>query len=245
MLLNQELWFSQYSDFNDPFEFQLAGHLNLTDSEILEYYHLIKKLNGTKIDTIIEGNLDAFIWSYKKDTQEFTDSYLAPFVKRLSKFGICCFSEVSDNILMWSHYSDSHKGVVVEFDKVLLDQSIYEMNSDSEMSVIDNVNYSVEFPLVTISSDLQKTADSIRSVTFSKSIDWSYEKEVRLVTGKTGNNKFDIQAIKSITIGAKMKKENVMEIQKILNTIDPKGKIKIYFMEIEKRNYKLVKKNSR
>ncbi|QUF68501.1 DUF2971 domain-containing protein [Vibrio fluvialis] len=30
--------------------------------------------------------------------------------------GIMCFTEKNDNLLMWSHYSDQHKGIVIEFD---------------------------------------------------------------------------------------------------------------------------------
>lgn len=242
VLLKQELWFSKHSDFNDPFEFQLAPPLNLSDEEILEYYHLMKKLGGTKIDTIIENNPNAFIWSYRYSPDMFNQTYLAPFEKRLSQFGICCFSEISDNILMWSHYSDCHKGIVIEFDKLLLDQSLYDLNPDSVMSVIDKVNYSKVFPLVKMDSDLKKTADSIKAVSFTKSLDWAYEKEVRIVTSKIGNNKFDIKAIISITFGCKIKKENIKELKEILNKIDPKNKIQSYYMKIDKRNYRLERK---
>ncbi len=29
--------------------------------------------------------------------------------------GILCFTEKNDNLLMWSHYANSHKGFVLEF----------------------------------------------------------------------------------------------------------------------------------
>ena len=32
-----------------------------------------------------------------------------------STFGILCFTEKKDNLLMWSHYANSHKGFVLEF----------------------------------------------------------------------------------------------------------------------------------
>lgn len=32
------------------------------------------------------------------------------------EFGICCFSETNNNIHMWSHYADSHKGICIEYD---------------------------------------------------------------------------------------------------------------------------------
>ncbi|TOC13300.1 hypothetical protein CGJ90_24575, partial [Vibrio parahaemolyticus] len=33
-----------------------------------------------------------------------------------SSFGICSLSKTFENILMWSHYADNHKGFVVEFE---------------------------------------------------------------------------------------------------------------------------------
>lgn len=34
--------------------------------------------------------------------------------KMLQKFGVISFSEVNDNILMWSHYADQHHGFCLE-----------------------------------------------------------------------------------------------------------------------------------
>ena len=34
----------------------------------------------------------------------------------INNIGIFSLSKVPDNILMWSHYADSHKGIVLEFD---------------------------------------------------------------------------------------------------------------------------------
>jgi len=34
------------------------------------------------------------------------------------KIGVCCFSLDPKSILMWSHYSDNHKGVCLKFDRL-------------------------------------------------------------------------------------------------------------------------------
>ena len=39
----------------------------------------------------------------------------------VDKMGILCFSEHCDDILMWSHYSDGHKGFCLEFDRERLE----------------------------------------------------------------------------------------------------------------------------
>ena len=39
------------------------------------------------------------------------------FLKELSKsFGIICFSEIPDSLLMWSHYATNHQGFVFGFE---------------------------------------------------------------------------------------------------------------------------------
>ena len=30
-------------------------------------------------------------------------------------FALACYSEIPDNSLMWSHYTDGHRGIAVEF----------------------------------------------------------------------------------------------------------------------------------
>lgn len=33
-----------------------------------------------------------------------------------ARFGLLCFSEVWDSILLWSHYAEKHAGIVLGFD---------------------------------------------------------------------------------------------------------------------------------
>ena len=44
-----------------------------------------------------------------EDTQDI-------IINNTKEFGICCFSETNDNIHMWAHYADSHKGICVEYE---------------------------------------------------------------------------------------------------------------------------------
>ncbi|MDD3772392.1 MAG: DUF2971 domain-containing protein, partial [Weeksellaceae bacterium] len=61
--------------------------------EVIKYYNNF--LNS--INTIAEKADDLIINSTKE-------------------FGICCFSKTNNNIHMWSHYADSHKGICIEYD---------------------------------------------------------------------------------------------------------------------------------
>lgn len=51
--------------------------------------------------------------------------------------GIYCFTKSEDNILMWSHYANEHKGICLEFD-----------HSDPDLFTAAKVNYCCDYPKV-------------------------------------------------------------------------------------------------
>ncbi|HTI69374.1 MAG TPA: DUF2971 domain-containing protein [Candidatus Limnocylindria bacterium] len=79
------------------------------------------------------------------------------------EFGVVCFSETHRNNLMWSHYSDSHRGFAIEFDR----------RADFLKALFLKVEYSDKRPCVVSSPDEQILA--------TKSAEWRYEREWRLV----------------------------------------------------------------
>lgn len=116
--------------------------------------------------------------------------------------GVCSFSQVHDNLLMWAHYAKSHYGLCYEFDKYEMVTSIKK-----ELDILKdpyfysgNVNYCDELPSV-FSKSLEEL--SARDFIFNKSNDWSYEKEYRIVVSN-GNRKvpFSIESLKGVYIGA-------------------------------------------
>lgn len=42
-------------------------------------------------------------------------------INNTREFGICCFSQTDDNIHMWAHYADGHKGICIEYDATKFD----------------------------------------------------------------------------------------------------------------------------
>jgi len=99
---------------------------------------------------------------------------------------IACFSESVDSILMWSHYADSHKGFVLEYDfrptlknpikHVLISPVVYD---GERMDVSSYIAW--EFlHLLKIDSKNPDIASHLK-VALHKSLAWAYEKEWRLV----------------------------------------------------------------
>ncbi|WP_271950392.1 DUF2971 domain-containing protein [Ruegeria faecimaris] len=102
------------------------------------------------------------------------------------KAHICCFSESWDNPLMWSHYSNSHRGYCIK----------YRVREDLMQRFDDRfplkVKYSSKRPKLTM-IDLLKFADAVKgkagnysqnevlnALAYQKPDEWEYEKEWRV-----------------------------------------------------------------
>ena len=90
--------------------------------------------------------------------------------------GILCLSEECDSVLMWSHYAQDHKGVCFEFIRT-------EENLLGDDDICSPVNYFRHYPHIDIGQMVLNTdGRTIALMMKTKSADWSYEKEWRLIT---------------------------------------------------------------
>lgn len=89
----------------------------------------------------------------------------------MNGMGVMSFTESVDNLLMWSHYGDEHRGMAVEFDP----RSLFFRE------MLKPVTYSIK-RYVGPSISLDKVQPSIRSNLFlEKSSQWAAEKEWRII----------------------------------------------------------------
>jgi hypothetical protein len=104
-----------------------------------------------------------------------------PRLKR--QWRVLCLSEVPSNILMWSHYGNSHQGVVLEFaPRVELRSKLVgakEVQYSKEVNTATSLDDFVAY--VTSQGPKPVKPDSLERSVFRKSEDWAYEKEWRIV----------------------------------------------------------------
>lgn len=134
---------SQRGVLNDPFELSPAQDL---------------------IDKILRDGLgDDFF----EQAEQFSSD------RNFNEVGVISFTENYNNLLMWSHYANEHKGIVIEFDyEKLNDYFNYKLSmSDTVERVLYNrERYSL----------LQKDV-CVKDLLLAKSDDWIYEKEHRIL----------------------------------------------------------------
>jgi hypothetical protein len=98
--------------------------------------------------------------------------------------GILSLSEDPHNLLMWSHYADSHRGVVLQFDRghPFFDQRLQD---EDPIRHLRPVTYQADRPTIRYfdpNADFQTYfLDMCASVFLTKGRDWRYEREWRIM----------------------------------------------------------------
>ena len=88
--IESKLYLAAPSQFNDPFEFK-PKRMSWVGPDSDD--PLVKQGTDRSLDILYQG-----------------------VCEQLDNFGVCCFSEKCDDVLMWSHYSEKHTGACLGFD---------------------------------------------------------------------------------------------------------------------------------
>lgn len=162
----------------------------------------------------------------KADSQTVNkiEKYMKKFLLLSAETYTSCFSTTNDNLLMWSHYADSHKGVVIGF---RINQKPFKDNPPLRMK------YSQQRFIL----DEQRICDNdvweyIKSILLTKSNKWRYENECRFIFDGLKNKdliiwydhndnpviKLSNEAIDCVYIGARVSSGNEKMIKNIIET---------------------------
>lgn len=149
--------------------------------------------------------------------RRLSDEARSEWLTESADYRLFCVCESKDNLLLWSHYTDCHRGVAFQFEAIEeLDVPLLEARP---------VMYSEEAPGLTTAENWVETAVGlhpieeageslwIRLVT-TKARSWEHEKEWRVVTKRRDyesqgyeDTAFDPREISKIFLGCKMAEE--------------------------------------
>jgi hypothetical protein len=99
-----------------------------------------------------------------------------------ARWGILSLSDTPTNLLMWAHYADSHRGFAVELDG--LSEFFHRGSPPSVVGHPIAVTYARDRPALTMYTPEPTREffdDAIRGALLTKSVDWSYEREYRVI----------------------------------------------------------------
>ena len=222
---NKKLSLTPADKLNDPFELFPS----------IEFIHQFEKIGGRSV-TIEHTSLMAKMGR-------------TALQSRLKAYGLVCFTETPDNLLMWSHYANQHQGLVIGF------------NPKHEWFRVGNV----EDPHVGILSrvfyrkkrleGLDELGSTLNEVFFHKSDEWMYEKEHRMVFLLNDHQNDDVtkkepknmvampsDSIKSITLGCRMTVGNVDKIVKLLSKDPSLEHVQLFYSCLSNAGYEIERK---
>ncbi len=211
---HNEIYFPSPKKFNDPYDCRLPTmSFEASDRTWLNYYS--KHLGRAKAEQKIRED-------HHKDPAH-QKKFFIRFQNKIFELGVLCLSEVPDNILMWSHYSNGHKGFCLQFENIDIRAQ--------------KIKYSETYP--EINYLLTPVDDQIRLTLLTKSIHWSYEKEWRIIEYKHGSGTcaFPKEKITGVIFGSEIKPEIKQLIKKWIYDREPQ--INIYEAKKKHRKYGL------
>lgn len=237
LLINNEIWFSDPRNFNDPYDCNLIYDTKVKEDELKKFLFAINKKEAI-IKLIGRALTDKEIEQRAKSLNEGEIKKLLSSVrdKEVSEIGMSCFSEVRDNLLMWSHYANKHTGTCLEFN----------FSNDLDFLTIPlKVEYPTNFP----KTSFIKEQDKIKKYKFmfgTKSRDWEYEKEVRVIKEKwrftkyRGNIKFKKAALNAIYFGYKTNSEDICTTKTLIRYCGSGyNHVKLYGSKLKEGNFGL------
>ncbi len=232
-LLNDQIYFADPDSFNDPFDSYAS--LNF----------------GPEFDNNPEEFLNKFILdSFEKDHQEqgkFIKNAVKEIIQKgdlgyLKKYflqlfvneshprselfqpGIFCITPNNDDLLMWAHYGDEHKGICIKYN-----------TSYPPFNIARKVEYQEDF--FKFEAEHEKIIDDILEPYFFKSPHWDYEDEYRILHKSPGVFTISPKTIDSIYFGLRCSLDNIKIIKMIMH--EKSLNIKLYKARKSLSNFKI------
>jgi len=228
-LQSQCIYFCSPSQFNDPYDCAISAHVKkLRQSEV----KAVKEQYLKELDKDSEEEKELSKMS-RLHLREFLNRVVIKFVENhrlefIENKGVSCFTETNDNILMWSHYADSGRGMCLEF------------NTESEpFTQSRKVDYLDEIPeLDALPMLIEDDFEQFINLFCTKSDDWEYENEWRCLHGEAGTKfGFESKALKAIYFGPEVDASSSNIVGLILHGQNPG--VKLYRGETSKSEFKV------
>jgi hypothetical protein len=241
ILRNKTLRWSAPDLFNDPFEFkspwEFAFEWDDLKGPVLD--RLSTLLTQLDDPIFVSGNPMAWNWKEKRVEYKGKDPAVvrshyeslaltwieigkiitdrAIWLQTKQQYRVLCFSSVHNDILMWSHYSEEHRGAVLEFVPII------ELNTATLAA--RPVRYSKDVPTAgtldefvgfIVGQRLEPNhTELFEKSVYTKSSDWAYENEWRILSKKqngeselTSDRVFHACELAAVYLGCRMSPED-------------------------------------
>jgi len=256
--------FSSPNVLNDPFELKPVLTGLASNSVLLDHLHEgLPELLVAEYDKLpIEVRSVISLEQFQAKIQEFIPNaeqtmlimaeMATPVIQQqlgekvCDAIGILCLTTSPDNLLMWAHYADAHRGFLIEFDS---ESSFFhqQRSENDEFGCLREVRYQQDRPNIFMSE-----IEAIH-VFLTKGLVWRYEAEWRMLqplssaeavlddeSGKVHLFEFPGHAIKSLILGSRMSDSNKRAIQEATQMNSDLNHVSIRHAAISQNEYKII-----
>jgi len=213
-LEHDKLYFSNPDNFNDPFDCSIRPVYTKGEVEdfVDDFKYAVMHIQKCTEDIArqyIEKRFNENIETLKEEMFQYYKKIV------LRQFGVFCLSAKNNDLLMWGHYADSHKGFCLEFIK----EKDHFFRESKEVDYPEDNNYP-EY-------DWPKNPDEMMAMSekiiLTKARHWVYEEEWRVINPPNemtdsymGHERsYAQESLASVIFGMSMPEENRKLIRKI------------------------------
>lgn len=224
-----EIYFSPARLLNDPFELRPVFSLDASpETHRADYIRMARKFQPWFSDMEHEVEADRAMVSMGAENIKTTTAAIqvlhATFLTQ--RIGVLCVTTKPDNLLMWSHYAESHKGICLEFD-----------GYSTAMAQAQQVTYTEERLPINPYEDTEEMM-MVKGL-LTKSGHWSYEDEWRICRYEKGPGLVTIspEAVTGVIVGALASRPTVEWALKMAR--ERNGSLKVSRATISPRKFAL------
>lgn len=195
LFVNHQLYFPSRRKLNDPFECVVPSFLD-TPPHIFQQFleeKVRKFLPNLTCNQIREKAAAIDLERLRQDIQNDVD-----------KVGILSLTEKHDDLLMWSHYANGHRGLCLEF-AASVDEAFFR----GAQPVVYSDERSIFDPR-------QPETKQVEIVVLTKSKHWTYELEWRIVEHQKGEGpyKFPAETLTGVIFGCRTSDKDKTKVQR-------------------------------
>lgn len=221
IIFKKEIYFPSMSQFNDPYEGQVP--YRYTPEELTPDNIFIKMLTMAKNEhpDWPESRLIEYVYEYQRRNLLHDDAHIQKVYQQTVEdiervYGIFALTTEENNFLMWSHYSNCHKGICIGFNTRIL--------WDITAGGIGPVTYQRELPTFSLFEPTMMFSHKLLS---TKSDIWQYENEFRIIKSGFSRKLIKIppETIEKIILGCNMESKEKFKIIEYVKANLPSCKV--------------------
>jgi hypothetical protein len=236
LLSELELFFPEPKLFNDPYDCGLPFRADPSDYDPVRIKEKLEALAPKQFPMLkhdpkaMEQEVAKQLFHIQQDPDTyFQEQYAFEKDHLSSMYGVLSLTPHPANFLMWSHYSDGHKGFVMGFDT----EQLVRQN----FGTFAKVTYSEEIPTISV---LNMDIHTMHRLIYTKAKIWEYEDEHRITRILSPNTKAIAHhsTFRTVHLGINMTQADRFAIIKIVQEKYPS--INVFEMTLGNKKFELI-----